>query len=262
MMENDRGTSIVGNFPDDAVVVADERAMLRSPPMTADAPPKTNALVDAIRKGAPAGIWSSGVKLARAEAVAIESRDGSEVVLRVRTPGRPVAPTVVLYPNDLDWDCDCPGRVRPCDHIVAAALSLAEGADRAAKPAAATTSWARIAYRFSRAEGGLKVTRAIVRRAADGALTEAPVDASLAVLRIRPDFADLHLEELDLRADLLLESGARGILPPSKLDALLTVLVGARQVALDGRPVHRAGNERLLTWQSIRVFRGYNCSSE
>jgi len=205
--------------------------------MTAEAAPGTNALVEAVRKGAPAGIWSAGVKLARAQAVAIESRDAGEVVLRVRTPGRPVAPTVVLYPGELDWDCDCPGRVRPCDHIVAAALALAEGGDRAAGPAAATTSWARVAYRFSRAQGGLKVARAIVRRSTEGDLTEVAIDASLAVLRNRPDFADLHLEELDLRADLLLESGARGILPPSKLDALLTVLVGARQVSLDGRPV-------------------------
>ena len=114
-----------------------------------------NPLVEAVRKGAPAGIWSAGVKLSRADAVAIESRDASEVVLRVRSPGRPVAPTVVLYPGELDWDCDCPGRVRPCDHIVAAALALAEGGARATKSTTSTTSWARLAYRFSRAEGGL-----------------------------------------------------------------------------------------------------------
>src|SRR5689334_706349 len=81
-------------------------------------------LVAAIRRAAPSGTWSLGVKLARAAAVATESEDADEVVLRVRSPGRPVAPTVVLYPGELEWDCDCPSRVRPCEHIVAAALAL------------------------------------------------------------------------------------------------------------------------------------------
>jgi len=231
-------------------------------------------LAEAVRKAAPAGIWSAGVKLARAGAAALESEDAEEVVLRVRAPGRPVAPTVVLYPGELDWDCDCTGRVRPCDHIVAAALALAESespaasapegaaaateAGEAARPTPAVTSagaappalrkmtaaWGRIAYRFARADGGLKVTRAIVRRDAAGAVVEKPLDVSLSVLRNRPEGADLHLEEPDLRADLLLESGARGVLGPTKLDALLAVLVGARQVSLDGRPV-AVSDERL-----------------
>ena len=208
--------------------------------MSADAA----ALVESLRKAAPAGIWSSGVKLSRADAVAVESQDAEEVVLRVRAPGRPVAPTVVLYPGQRDWDCDCPGRMRPCEHIVAAALVLAQAGDKPAGVATTATAWARVAYRLARADGGLKITRALVRRAPDGTLTETAVDASLAVIRNRPDAADLHLEELDLRADLLLESGARGILPPTKLDALLAVLVGARQVSLDGRPV--AVSDELL----------------
>ena len=101
--------------------------------MSADAA----ALVESLRKAAPAGIWSSGVKLSRADAVAVESQDAEEVVLRVRAPGRPVAPTVVLYPGQRDWDCDCPGRMRPCEHIVAAALVLAQAGD---KPAGVATT--------------------------------------------------------------------------------------------------------------------------
>jgi len=215
----------------------------------ADAP----ALAEAVRKAAPAGIWSSGVKLSRADAVAVESQDAEEVVMRVRAPGRPVAPTVVLYPGQLDWDCDCAGRVRPCEHIVAAALVLAQAGAQPAGVAPAT-AWARVAYRFARADGGLKITRALVRRAADGTLTDTPVDVSLSVIRNRPDAADLHLEEFDLRADLLLESGSRAVLPPSKLDALLAVLVGARQVSLDGRPVAIA--EELLRPSAVVEERG------
>jgi superfamily II DNA or RNA helicase len=194
-------------------------------------------LLEAIRKAAPSGIWSVGVKLARADAVAVESESAEEVVLRVRAPGRPVAPTVVLLPRETDWDCDCSGRVRPCEHIVAAAISLEQAADAGRVVPTASSSWSQIAYRFSRTDGGLKLRRVLVRGDKDGNLVETPLDTTLSILRSRPEAAELHLEEADLRADLLLETGARGVLPPSKLDALLSVLTGARHVTLDGRPV-------------------------
>ncbi|MEO8211827.1 MAG: DEAD/DEAH box helicase [Myxococcales bacterium] len=207
-------------------------------------------LVEAIRKAAPAGIWSAGVKLSRADAVAVESQSDEEVVLRVKAPGRPVAPTVVLLPGELDWDCDCAGRVRPCEHIVAAAISLSQAGQSGGGtlPTAAAT-WARIAYRFARGDGGLRLTRVLVRGDGAGSMTEAPLDVTLSVFRNRPEAADLHLEESDLRADLLLETGARAVLPPTKLDALLAVLIGARQVTLDGRPVVIA--EELLRPRAV-----------
>jgi superfamily II DNA or RNA helicase len=277
-------------------------------------------LLNAVRRAAPTGVWSAGVKLARAEAVALETSEAEEVVLRVRTPGRPVAPTVVMYPGERDWDCDCSGRMRPCEHIVAAALFLAPpppeptdaraGAPEAAAPASAATAatgsppesgggrptvpaavggqrgpaaatapartrtlaaLAQVAYRLARDGGGLRCTRVVVRTAPtagdgqhgeggddDGAVTgtaalaragappvvETPLTQSLATYRHQRDAADLHLEEWDLRADLLLESGARGVLSPSKLDALLAILTGARQVTLDGRPV-AVSDERI-----------------
>ncbi|HET7218955.1 MAG TPA: DUF2339 domain-containing protein, partial [Vicinamibacterales bacterium] len=46
-----------------------------------------------------------------------------------------------------------------------------------------------------------------------------PLAGTLAALRARPEApAELHLVEADLRADLLLATGARAVLPPSKLD--------------------------------------------
>src|SRR3569833_1095302 len=101
------------------------------------------ALGEALRKAAPAGIGSSGVKRSRGDTVAVESQDAEEVVLRGRAPGRPVAPTVVLYPGQRDWDCDCAGRMRPCEHIVAAALVLAQAGDKPAGVATTATAWAR-----------------------------------------------------------------------------------------------------------------------
>ena len=179
------------------------------------------------------------MKLSRGDAVAIESQSTDEIVLRVRAPGRPVAPTVVLLPGELDWDCDCTGRVRPCDHIVAAALWLGRAETEGAPAPKAASAWAQVGYRLSHAEGGLRLARVIIRNGSEGtgAPVESPLQTSLAILRNRPEGADLHLEEADLRADLLLETGARGVLQPSKLDALLSILVGARGVTLDGRPV-------------------------
>ena len=66
-------------------------------------------------------------------------------------------------------------------------------------------------------------------RRADGG--ETPLGGTLRALLADPArAAGLQLEEADLRADALLETGARGPLAPGKLDALLQVLAGAARV--------------------------------
>src|SRR6266700_2093993 len=97
-----------------------------SPPPSSDAAGLTR-LVASIRRNCRSGLWSQGVNLARAGGVAVESRSPEEVVLRVRAPGRVVAPTVVLYPTETEWECDCPSRVSPCEHVAAAAIALGAG---------------------------------------------------------------------------------------------------------------------------------------
>jgi uncharacterized Zn finger protein len=89
-------------------------------------------LLDSIRAEAKPGIWANGVNLARAGAVAVQERSGKEIVLRVRAPGRAVPWTVVLYPEDDAWECDCPSKVDPCEHSVAAAIALQQGESQAA----------------------------------------------------------------------------------------------------------------------------------
>ncbi len=89
-------------------------------------------LLASIRKRCKSGLWSQGVTLARAGGVAVESQTAEEIVLRVRAPGRPVAPTVVLYPTENEWECDCPSRVSPCEHVAAAAIVLGEAAEAGA----------------------------------------------------------------------------------------------------------------------------------
>ena len=61
----------------------------------------SQALLDAIRAEAKPALWANGVKLARANAAALEKVQGkNEHVFRVKPAGRPVAYTVYLTPDD------------------------------------------------------------------------------------------------------------------------------------------------------------------
>jgi superfamily II DNA or RNA helicase len=199
------------------------------------------ALLEAVRAEAKPGVWSNGVKLARAGAVVQESTDGAEVVLRVKAGGRPVPWTVVLYPKDGAWECNCPAPVDPCEHSVAAAITLKEAAESGVALASVEAKYARVVYRVVRLENGVQVQRSIVTP--EGA--ETPLD-SLAAALANPTLAkQLQVEQHDLQADRLLEKKTRLALPPERLDALLGVLQPCRTVLLDGRPVAIAAEPLL-----------------
>jgi superfamily II DNA or RNA helicase len=196
------------------------------------------SLLEAIREEALPGIWASGVKLARAEAVLLESQTGGEVVLRVKPAGRTVAQSVILTPGDASWECDCPGRVDPCEHVVAAAIALQQAETKAAPLATAAQRWSRVLYRFTRVENGLRLQRFVAH--ADG--TEASLDGGLTELLARPAERErMQVEQLDLVADKLLEKPIRTALPPERLEALLRILEPSRTVLLDGLPVAISG---------------------
>src|SRR4051794_19217438 len=191
-------------------------------------------LLEAIRSEAKPGIWSTGVNLSRAGAVALQSETSGELELRVRAAGRVVPVTVVLYPKDEAWECDCPSRVDPCEHVVAAAIAVQHAAKDTAPLKRAEERWTRVAYRFSRVDGGLAVHRTLLQQ--DG--SEKALEGTLAALLAQPgQSAQVQVEQADLNADRLLERPLRGALPPERLDALLRVLVHARTVLLDGKPV-------------------------
>jgi superfamily II DNA or RNA helicase len=211
----------------------------------------TAQLLEAVRKAARPGIWSTGVNLSRAGAVALQAQTAQEMELRVRAPGRSVALTVTLYPQDEAWECDCPGRVDPCEHVVAAAISVQQAERQEAPLQAAASRWARVVHRFTRVDGGLQLERALVH--ADG--REEPLEGSLTALLARPaQAATVQIEQTDLNADRLLERRTRGALPPERLDALLRALEQARNVLLDGRPV--AISEEVVLPRAVVEDRG------
>ena len=217
----------------------------------------SSKLFATLRRVCKSGIWSSGVNLSKGNAVALESHSAEEIVLHVKAPGRAVPVTVVLYPRSVEWDCDCPIKIRPCEHIAAAAISVNHSqADSGDSPSPETSSaatpkkgilqaknaWGRVIYRFSKMEGGLALRRCIAY--ADG--RERPIERTLSGLLSHPEEAQqLHVENSDLLADRLLELGTRGALPATKLEALLKVLVDCRQLFLNGRPVAISEEELL-----------------
>jgi superfamily II DNA or RNA helicase len=211
----------------------------------------TAKLLEAVRKEARPGIWSTGVNLSRAGAVALQAQTEKEIELRVRAPGRPVAYTVNLYPGDEVWECDCDGRMDPCEHVVAATLSIQQ-AEKQDKPLeVAANRWSRVVYRFTRSEGGLQVQRALVH--ADG--KEEPLEEGLAAVLAKPaQAATVQLEQSDMNADRLLEKRTRGALPPERLESLLRALESARNVLLDGRPV--AISEEVVLPRAVVEDRG------
>lgn len=87
-----------------------------------------------VRKAALPGIWSKGVEWARSGLVVLEADKKDEAILRVRAPDSVVPPTVTLFLADDEWSCDCPSKVDPCAHVVAAAIARSQPA--ATQPAA------------------------------------------------------------------------------------------------------------------------------
>lgn len=175
-------------------------------------------LFEAVREACPRGLWSLGVKLARDRAVTRDSASDGEIVVRVAAPGRAVAPTVVLYPGELEWDCDCGARAEACAHTAAAVIALREGGELA--PATAAVRW----YRFSR-----------------GGEDSGPVTVGRDVVGAGP----LRPTQADLQADRLLGDRERTPLAAARVAQLFSVLAGCEHASLDGRPV-RIGGEPVL----------------
>jgi superfamily II DNA or RNA helicase len=200
------------------------------------------ALQGAIRRACSAQVWSQGVRLAREDAVTGESADAGEAVLRVKAPGRAVAPTVVLYLEDGEWECDCPNSEDTCAHVVAAIVSLVQARkDGHALPASQRTG-GKVRYRFRRDGGGLSLERTIA--AADG--KEHPIAETLsAVVSGRVSGPSVSPEQADLNVDRILGTRVRGRLPADRIIHVLTALAGHREVFLDDAQIE-VSDEVLL----------------
>jgi len=199
-----------------------------------------DTLFAAIRDAAGPGTWSRGVELAREEAVHGERDDGAEVVLRVAVPGKTISPTVALYPDDEDWDCDCSSREAACEHVAAAVIALRRARRAGDSLPKSAAERGHIGVRLSRRSGSLHFERAVVT--AEG---EEPLRSTLAAVRSGRVKGPVFLATpADVKVESALGSRLRGELPRGLWAGLLAALSAHSDVRLDGEPV-RATAERI-----------------
>jgi hypothetical protein len=182
------------------------------------------ALRDAVQEAASSRAWSQGVTLAREERVVGKSGTEAEIVCEIRVPSRPVPFTVVLYPRDGEWECDCPSKESACSHVAAAAIATAQAREAGQALPTSAKAGGTIRYRLGPEPGGLGVRRTVVR--ADG--KEGPLANVLA--------SDVAATQADIIVDQLL--GTRtGTIGADRLGNLLTALADAPDVWLGERKV-------------------------
>jgi superfamily II DNA or RNA helicase len=202
------------------------------------------ALLEAIRKAALPGIWSQGVKLARAGAVGSVSSRANETTVRVRAPGLTIAPTVTLYSGDIEWTCDCDGRVDPCAHVAAAVIACEQSQAPAAPgdqpPGAgsqADRARPRLVYRLGTRDRALTLTCAIVH--ADG--RDEPLSGGLTSELARGRLpAELTPTHENLLVDRIMSAHTRGVVPLPRIGEVLEALSSA-ELTLAGTRVRSSG---------------------
>ena len=205
-------------------------------------------LTAAVRAAAEPRTWSRGVMLAREGAVEGVEETDDEIVFSVRTRDRPVPPTVVLYPDTGEWDCDCGGRLDVCPHVVAAVLALAASRkDGGALPESKRPK-SSVRYRFRRQGNLLELERLEV--GPDGAVRRLTEPVRQAAGR-RTDGAELVLTEADISLDRFLPKGVSLIEHREQARAIFEHLAGAPDVWLEEASVTA---EAELALPEGRVF--------
>jgi superfamily II DNA or RNA helicase len=197
-------------------------------------------LFEAVRSACSAGAWSRGVELVRAEAVTGEADDDGEISLRVSTRGGLICPSVILMPEDAEWECDCASREEGCEHAAAAVIALRRARREGRSLPGSARSPGRIGYRMARTSAGLRFERVVVT--GDG---EEPLRSTLtAITSGRVDGPRFAASRADIEVERTLGTRLRGELPRGVWPALLAALADCPDVQLDGRPI-RASAEGL-----------------
>ncbi len=188
----------------------------------------------AIRQACSASLWSQAVELVRASAVAGVREDEDEIVCRVRTPSRVVAPTVILYPHDEEWDCDCESKAPCCEHIAAAIIAVRRAHQEGSTLPADARSGAHLAYRFKSVRDHLVLERWVVKPSGEAELLDRGVAG---IASSASDTRRLTPTQSDLAIDRLMGNKLHGPLAGETLAGVILALAGAPHVELDGEPV-------------------------
>ena len=196
-----------------------------------------SALKDAVHEAASARVWSQGVTLCRDDRVSGRSQSADEVQLEVRLPGRPVPFTVILYPGDEEWDCDCGGREAVCSHVVAAVLATEQAQTAGGALPSSRRAGATMRYRLRPAAGGLALARLAVD--ADGGETR--IDAQVAsIVAGRVPGPTLATTEVDLTIDQLVGTRLDAPFGADRVERLVAALAEAPDVWLGDEKIRCA----------------------
>lgn len=203
-------------------------------------------LFQTIREAATTPVWSQGARLARTGGVHGISEDAEEIVLRVHVPGLLVAPTVVLYPEDEDWECDCQSRDEACAHVAAAAIALERAREEGERLPSSKMEQTRVVYSFELECGGLILDRSI--ETADGSrypLTTplmSQVGSRAFPHGLRPTQADFGVDRIIGRA-----LRVRKPLLPGQLPGIFKMLEGNSSAFLSGQTIQISSEPLLPT---------------
>ncbi len=193
---------------------------------------------DAVREECSTRIWSRAVELARADAVIGERDDDDEVVLRVSTRGGMVSPTVTLYPNETDWECECNTSEPVCEHVAAAVIALRQSRKEGQPLPRPADAAGRLRYAFTRSEGGLSLQRFVV---VDD--HEEPLRSTLdAVASGRIDGPTFTASSADVAVERALGAKRRGPMDRNAMRRLIEPLSRCEDVLLDGTKI-RVSND-------------------
>lgn len=195
----------------------------------------------AIRQESLPGIWSKGVKLARAEAVTLSEATGAEYVFRVKTPGRAIAPICVLYVQETEWTCDCGSDQDPCEHSIAAAIFANEASTQGKQMTRAEEVHPQLAYRLRRGKNkNLTIERLVVFPDGREEQLKEPLSRSIATGRavVQPTTDDLEVDRLLVAAGTgpTRVSTGQG-LSAAGMERVLRALSAAKDVRLDDQRV-------------------------
>ena len=208
----------------------------------------------AIRQACSASLWSTAVELVRASAVAGISESEEEIVCRVRTPTRVVAPQVTLYPLDEEWDCDCDSKAPCCEHVAAAIIAVRRAQQEGVSLPSDARSGAHLAYRFKSAREHLILERFVVKPDGQAEL----LDRSVAgIASSASDTRRLTPTQNDIAIDRLMGSRLHGPLGGESLRGVLIALSGAPHVELDGKPVSVEGTPIVPVCRVLDNGRGF-----
>jgi hypothetical protein len=219
-------------------------------------PQTIQPLFEAIRRECSTAGWSRGVELVRAGVVSADSGGGDEIVFRISERGGLICPTVCLYPEDEDWECDCGSAEAGCAHAAAAVIALRRArAEGAALPGEGATG-GRIAYRFRRHSGGLELDRVVLSRNENETLKT----TLSAIASGRVDGPQFLATQTDLAVERILGSRLHGVLPRGIVPKLLEALAECPNVQLDERPVRTSGERIGLCGRLVDADGGFRLS--